>query len=90
MTMTGEPTVEEQPCGCKTTTYPIISNGTRTEVGPIVMREPCLACALTQAGQMLQQAGMRLAEAAEREQEEMEENAEAARRLAEDTIGGGD
>ncbi len=79
------PTIESrQPCGCVTTTTEIKGQE------PMVNYEPCLACALNNAGVMLIEAAKRLAEAAEREAEEMAENAEAARKQAEDFIGGGD
>jgi hypothetical protein len=90
MTFTGEPTVEEEPCGCRTITYPVISQGTRTEVGPIVKYEPCLPCALANAGLMLQQAAERMREAQAGEAEEAAEQAELQRILAEDSIGGSD
>ena len=71
--------VEAQACGCRTTT---------TEVS--VNYEPCLACALKNAGIMLQQAGLRLDEAAEQARLEQAERAEAVRVQAEDFVGGSD
>lgn len=56
----------------------------------VVQYDPCLACALKNAGIMLQAAGDRLHEAAQREAEEAAEQAEEVRRKATDFIGGSD
>ncbi len=90
MTFSGEPTTTEQPCGCRTTSTPVLSPGSYNGPNPIVEYLPCLACALTQAGVMLQQAGLRMAEAAERQREDDDIAAERVRIQAEDFIGGND
>lgn len=71
--------IEEQACGCKTITY----EGS-------VSYEPCLPCALKNAGLMLQQAGLRMEEADERRRAEAEQQAEELRRRSEETFGGSD
>lgn len=90
MTFVDKPTEEVQPCGCKTITTPIISRGSYDGPNPIVKYEPCLPCALANAGIMLQQAAERMREGQEREQEEAAAQAERLRVQAEDTIGGND
>ena len=90
MTVVDLPTVEGQPCGCKTTSYPVLSPGSHTGPNPLIKFEPCLAHALRDAGESLRQAGLRLEEAASQEREDMEDRAEAMRVQAEDFIGGSD
>lgn len=46
--------VETQPCGCKVTHFKDAAQAPRYQ--------PCLPCALTNAGMMLQEAGTRLRE----------------------------
>lgn len=72
--------MEMLACGCRNT----IQNG------QTVQYDPCLACALTNAGVMLQAAGARLHEAEEHEQREQQERNEEARKEAERWIGGSD
>lgn len=72
---------QDQPCGCR--------SGTKDGV---MFYRPCLACALKNAGIMLQEAGLRLEEA---ETERRAQAAELAERLkqeheAQDWIGGSD
>lgn len=67
--------IEEQPCGCRT-------DGTTYE--------PCFSCALINAGDMLQQAGLRLREAEEQRLADAEAEAAAIQARAEATIGGSD
>ena len=72
---------EHMPCGCSTTTY---------DDDVPASYDPCLACALKNAGIMLMEAGKRMAEAIEAERLEAEKRAEADRQRAEDWIGGTD
>lgn len=74
-----DPVVEEQACGCKTTTYEAS-----------VSYEPCLACALKNAGLMLMEAGKRLEEQEAERLREAAELAEEQRKRAEGWIGGTD
>lgn len=75
----------EQPCGCKTIAE-LADDGTELGVNYV----PCLACALTSAGLMLQEAASRLREAEEERLAEAAEQAERLRVQAEDWIGGTD
>lgn len=75
----------EQPCGCKTITE-FDNDGNQLGVSYV----PCLACALTSAGLMLQEAANRLREAEEERLAEAAEQAERLRVQAEDWIGGTD
>lgn len=90
MTLGDKSTVEEQPCGCKTISTTIYSRGSYTGPNPIIKYEPCLPCALKNAGLMLQQAGLRIEEQRDAELQDAAEQAEALRVRAEETIGGSD
>ncbi len=79
-----EPEVVEQPCGCKTITTD------RKGQEPDVRYVPCLPCALTNAGLMLQAAGARMQEAIDAEREETAARAEEIRRKVDGFIGGSD
>lgn len=70
---------QEQPCGCK--------HGTRDGV---MFYRPCLACALKNAGIMLQEAGLRLEEAEAERRAEAAELAERLRVQSEGFIGASD
>lgn len=50
-------TIDHRPCGCRVYTYPCPKGG----VEP-TSYEPCLPCALLNAGLMLQEAGKRMQE----------------------------
>lgn len=75
----------EQPCGCRTITE-LDDDGNELGVNYV----PCLPCALTSAGLMLQEAANRIREAEEARREEAAEEAERLRIQAEDWIGGTD
>ena len=68
------------PCGCQNT----------IENEQVVKYDPCLACALTNAGIMLQAAGQRMHDKAESDAKEADEEAENVRRQIEGFIGGSD